>query len=113
VILGSVKDRTMDNLAYVGRLRDLVDRTPGAQLRTDYLDDEAFDRWIAAADRVVLPYRRSWSSGILARARRLGTPAIVSAVGGLPEQAGPDDEVFTTDEDLVDLMAGDREAAVR
>ena len=42
-------------------------------------DDEEFDRWIGAADAVVLPYRRAWSSGVLARAHALGTPAIVSA----------------------------------
>jgi glycosyltransferase involved in cell wall biosynthesis len=69
-----------------------------------YVSDEDFDAWIAAADRLVLPYRRSWSSGALARARALGTPAIVSAVGGLAEQAGPDDTVFTDDAELAALL---------
>ena len=56
--------------------------------------------WLAAADWLVLPYRRSWSSGVLARAQALGTPAIVAAVGGLPEQAGDGDMVFDDDEGL-------------
>jgi hypothetical protein len=53
---------------------------------------------------VVLPYRRSWSSGVLARAHRLGTPAIVSDVGGLGEQAGTDDVVVEGDEGLVNAF---------
>ena len=69
------------------------------------MSDPELDAWIAAADAVVLPYRRSWSSGMLARAHALGTPAIVSAVGGLPEQAGEDDVVFEDDEGLARAMA--------
>jgi glycosyltransferase involved in cell wall biosynthesis len=114
VVVGSVRDRTMENLAYVGKLRDLCERTQGVTFLDAYLDDADFDRWIAAADRVVLPYRRSWSSGVLARARTLGTPAIVSATGGLPEQAGPADRVFEADDELAALLldpAGDREVA--
>ena len=65
-----------------------------------FLSDDDFDRWVAAADWLVLPYRRSWSSGVLARAQALGTPAIVAAAGGLPEQAGDGDMVFDDDEGL-------------
>jgi glycosyltransferase involved in cell wall biosynthesis len=104
VVVGSVRDRTMENLAYAGRLRDLCERTPGVTFLDAFLDDVAFDRWIAAADRVVLPYRRSWSSGVLARAHAIGTPAIVADVGGLREQAGHDDVVFETDEELRRLL---------
>jgi hypothetical protein len=74
---------------------------------------------MAAADLVVLPYRRSWSSGALARAQRLGTPAAVAGVGGLAEQAGPNDVVFRTDQELVSLLArtgweaGTEEVALR
>jgi glycosyltransferase involved in cell wall biosynthesis len=112
VILGSVRERTPRNLAYARTLRDLCERTPGATLVEGYVSDEDFDAWIAAADRLVLPYRSSWSSGALARARALGTPAIVSAVGGLPEQAGPDDAVFTDDAELAELLRASAPAAV-
>jgi hypothetical protein len=74
------------------------------ELVEDYVSDEDFDAWIAAADRVVLPYVASWSSGVLARARVIGTPAIVSAAGGLPEQAGPHDAVFHDDDELTALL---------
>lgn len=105
VIVGDVKDPTPANLSYAARLRDLVERTPGAHMIDGYVTDEEFDAWIAAADAVVLPYRRSWSSGALARAQLVGTPAIVTDVGGLAEQAGPSDVVVRDDAAL--------EAAVR
>jgi glycosyltransferase involved in cell wall biosynthesis len=92
-IVGSVKDRTERNLAYVAELRIRASRTPGVQLVERYLSDEEFDLWIAAADVVVLPYLRSWSSGALARAQAIGTPVIVTAVGGLTEQASDRDVV--------------------
>jgi glycosyltransferase involved in cell wall biosynthesis len=100
VILGTVRDPTPTNIRYARSLRELCEGTPGVSLIEDYVSDEDFDAWIQAADLLVLPYRRSWSSGALARAQRLGTPAIVSDVGGLPEQAGPNDLVFGSDEEL-------------
>ncbi len=109
VIVGSVRDETPENRAHARSLRELCDRTPGAELHEDYVPAEDFDAWIAAADRLILPYRVSWSSGALARARTIGTPAIVSATGGLPEQAGPDDVVFRDDAELTELLrANDR-----
>jgi glycosyltransferase involved in cell wall biosynthesis len=104
VVLGSVRDATPSNEAYAASLRELCSRTPGATLVEDYVSDDDFDAWIVAADRLVLPYRVSWSSGALARAHRLGTPVLVADVGGLAEQAGPDDDVFRTDEQLVALV---------
>jgi glycosyltransferase involved in cell wall biosynthesis len=70
-----------------------------------FLPDEQFDLWIAAADRLVLPYRSSWSSGVLARAHELKTPAIVADVGGLREQAEGQDMVFEDDQGLRSAMA--------
>jgi glycosyltransferase involved in cell wall biosynthesis len=99
-VVGSVKDRTPANLDYAARLRELVARVPEAELVERFFSDEEFDAWVAAADAVVLPYRRSWSSGALARAQALKVPAVVTAVGGLAEQASPPDVVVRNDEDL-------------
>jgi glycosyltransferase involved in cell wall biosynthesis len=99
-IVGSVRDETAENLAYAGTLRTLTAATEGVTLVEAFQSDEEFDTWMTAADRVVLPYTRAWSSGALARARVLGTPAIVSAVGCLAEQAGPDDIVVRSAEEL-------------
>jgi glycosyltransferase involved in cell wall biosynthesis len=105
-VIGSVRDETPENLAYARTLRALCERTPGATFLERYLADEEFDLWVAAADAVVLPYRSAWSSGALARAQALGTPALVAAVGGLAEQATAADRVFSTDDDLSRLLAG-------
>jgi glycosyltransferase involved in cell wall biosynthesis len=99
-IIGSVRDRTPENEAYARTLAERATAVPGVRFVERFLSDEEFDLWLAAADWLVLPYRRSWSSGVLARAQALGTPAIVAAVGGLPEQAGPKDVVVRDDEEL-------------
>ena len=71
-----------------------------------FVPDADFDLWLTAADRVVLPYRRSWSSGVLARAQALRTPAVVAAQGGLAEQAGKDDVVVRDDDELFEALRG-------
>jgi glycosyltransferase involved in cell wall biosynthesis len=105
VILGSIKDPTPRNLAYVESLRVLVAGAPNVGIIERYVTDEEFDAWLAAADAVVLAYRRSWSSGALARAQRLGTPAVVTAVGGLGEQASDRDVVVRDDQELAAALA--------
>ncbi|MBA3552286.1 MAG: glycosyltransferase [Actinobacteria bacterium] len=109
-VVGSVRERTPENETYARELRERCARVRGVTFVEEYVEDEQFDRWVAAADRVVLPYRRSWSSGVLARAQALGTPAIVADVGGLAEQAGERDVVFNDDGGLAWAM---REAAGR
>lgn len=104
VIVGSVRDRTPENLAALRELRQLAEARPGVEFLDSYLSDEDFDAWVAAADVLVLPYRVSWSSGSLARAQALGTPAIVTDVGGLPEQAGPRDRVVHGVRELAEAM---------
>jgi glycosyltransferase involved in cell wall biosynthesis/uncharacterized membrane protein len=103
-IVGSVRGRSAENEGYASALRERGSGVQGVRLLERFVSDDEFDRWIAAADWVVLPYRRSWSSGVLARAHALGTPAIVSAVGGLAEQATDMDMVFDDDEGLTRAM---------
>jgi glycosyltransferase involved in cell wall biosynthesis len=105
-MVGSVRDDTPANHAYVEELRQLCAVTPGAILVERFVDDLEFDLWVAAADWVVIAYRRSWSSGVLARAHAMGTPAVATAEGGLAEQAGPGDMVVKND---VELAAALRE----
>jgi glycosyltransferase involved in cell wall biosynthesis len=113
-VVGSVKDRTPRNLAHLERLRELTARADRVELVERYLGEDELDAWVAAADAVVLPYRRSWSSGALARAQALGVPAIVTSVGGLAEQAGPDDVVVENDATLARAMAAvSRDRALR
>lgn len=85
--------------ALVARLRDEA-RTPGVVLHEEFVDDDAFDLWIRAADAVLTPYRTASSSGVVARARLLGTPVITSDVGGLAAQAGEHDTIVADDAEL-------------
>jgi glycosyltransferase involved in cell wall biosynthesis len=104
-IVGSVKDAIPTNVAHVRILREMAAATPGVELVERFVDDDEFDAWIAAADAVLLPYRRSWSSGVLARAHALGTPAVAMAVGGITEQASADDVVVADDAELEKTLA--------
>ena len=113
-IVGSVKDPGQKNLAHARLLREMATDVPGVQFVERFVDDEEFDMWIAAADAVILPYRQSWSSGVLARAQALGIPAVVTRVGGLAQQASSRDVVVADDEELTKAIArvvSDREVA--
>ena len=99
-IVGSVRQPTDENREYARSLAERCASVPGATLIDQFVSDEEFDLWLSAADWVVLPYRRSWSSGVLAKAQAVGAPAIVAAVGGLAEQAGGQDLVVHSDEEL-------------
>lgn len=103
-IVGSVRDPSPELERYARELEERCRRVPGVTLVERFLPDEEFDLWVSAADWVVLPYRRSWSSGVLARAHALGRPAIVAAVGGLVDQADGDDVVVRDDEELAKAM---------
>ncbi|MCU1462328.1 MAG: glycosyltransferase [Acidimicrobiales bacterium] len=105
-VVGSVRLEEPGFLAHLSDLERLADSTPGVRLHTGYISDEAFDRWIVAADLLVLPYRHIWSSGVLERAALYERPVIVTRVGGLEAQAAGHGgaTVVDTDADLADAM---------
>src|SRR5690606_20462877 len=61
-VVGSVRTDDPDIVRHARDLADLADGVDGATLHQGYVSDELFDRWIVAADVVVLPYRNIWSS---------------------------------------------------
>ena len=72
-----------------------------------YVPDEVVAAAFAHADVVVLPYRRSSSSGVLHVAMSCGLPVVVTSVGGLPEAAqGYRGAVFVPPGDPAALRAG-------
>jgi len=78
----------------------------------EYVPDEVVGAAFAHADVVVLPYRRSSSSGILHVAMSWGLPIVVTSVGGLPEAAsGYAGAVFVPPEDPGSLHDGLMKAA--
>lgn len=110
-VVGSVRVEDDAYLAYQGELARLACSTSGVTLHTRWLSDEEFDRWVVAADIVVLPYRQIWSSSVLERAALYGRPVIVTAVGGLQDQGRGKAVVVEDDVALVRAMwaAADRQ----
>jgi glycosyltransferase involved in cell wall biosynthesis len=106
-VVGSMWREDETSRAHVAELRRLADRVAGVELREGYLSDEEFDRWIQAADALVLPYTTGWSSNVMERGLLYGRPVIMSDVGGMSEQG--------TRRPGVTLVADDAElaAAVR
>lgn len=99
-IVGSMRVPDAENQKYLAELRGMMAGHSNIHLVESFVSNEDFDTWIAASDCVVLPYSEIWSSAVLGRARLLDRPAIVSAVGGLPDQVAQCDILFNTDEEL-------------
>lgn len=77
-----------------------------------YVPDSEVNEYFAAADAVVLPYRRSSASGPLHIAMSHGLPVVVTSVGGLVEAAGPySGTVFVRPGDPAGLAAAIGDAA--
>jgi glycosyltransferase involved in cell wall biosynthesis len=87
-IVGSVRVDDPSAVAHQRELEALEAQIPGVHLHQGFVSDEAFDRWIVAADTVVLPYRHIWSSSVAERARLYDRPVIATRVGGLADQIG-------------------------
>ncbi|HEY3877566.1 MAG TPA: glycosyltransferase [Trebonia sp.] len=94
---------------------ELIATSPHADRITfvnEYVPDEVVGAAFAHADVVVLPYRRSSSSGILHVAMSWGLPIVVTSVGGLPEAAsGYAGAVFVPPDDPALLKDGLMKAA--
>ncbi|MBN1093817.1 glycosyltransferase family 4 protein [Blastococcus sp. TML/M2B] len=98
-VVGSVRTDEPDMVRYASDLVELAEGVDGATVHLGYVSDELFDRWIVAADVVVLPYRAIWSSGVMERAALFDRPVIATRVGGLAEQAAARADVRLVDDD--------------
>jgi glycosyltransferase involved in cell wall biosynthesis len=98
-VIGSIWREDPASVSHVDELRRLADDTPAVELRETYLSDEDFDRWIVAADALVLPYRRGWSSNVMERGLLYDRPVIMTRVGGMAEQGTDRPNVVLVDDD--------------
>jgi glycosyltransferase involved in cell wall biosynthesis len=98
-VVGSLWREDEISQTHLEELRGLAHATPGVELHVGYLSDEEFDRWIVAADALILPYRSGWSSNVMERGLLYDRPVIMSNVGGMSEQG--------TDRPRVTLVEGD------
>lgn len=103
-IVGSVRVNHPDLVAHASALQRLAMTIPGVEVHQRYVSDEEFDRWILAADTVVLPYREIWSSSVLERAKMLERPIVAADVGGLGDQAPVGTLFFDDDESLAQCL---------
>jgi glycosyltransferase involved in cell wall biosynthesis len=106
-IVGSVRLDDPSAVDHQRELEALAAQVPGVHLHVGFVSDEAFDRWIVAADTVVLPYRHIWSSSVAERARLYDRPVIATRVGGLAAQIGehPANTVVDDNAGLAQAMA--------
>jgi glycosyltransferase involved in cell wall biosynthesis len=91
----TVVGETWENCTEPARLMAASPHRDRITFVNDYVPDEVVSAAFAHADVVVLPYRRSSSSGPLHVAMSWGLPVVVTRVGGLPEAAaGYDGAIF-------------------
>lgn len=103
-IVGSVRIPWPPANEYARELHRSAAEDPRCAFLESFVDDEAFDTWLLAADYVVVPYHEIWSSSVAARAALHGRAVIASAAGALPEQMPPGSRAFETDEELVAIL---------
>lgn len=60
--------------------------SPKVECREGFFEAGELAATVAAADVVLLPYRRASQSGAVVLAQEVGTPVVASAVGGISEQ---------------------------
>lgn len=99
-VVGSTLYDNEHERRHLADLRRLAADVPGVEIREQWLEDDAFDLWLLAADALLAPYRHAASSGVVARARLVGTKVVAAATGGLPEQLGSTDELVRDDAEL-------------
>lgn len=104
-IVGGPHPRAVDDdRNYIDELEGLAADDARIRLHVGHVDDCAFDRWIAAADAVLLPYRSVTSSGVMARCHVLGTPVIAAQVAGFGAECSPGDHLFADVEELALML---------
>lgn len=89
IIAGQAKDQE-----YAAMLAARAAATPGAEFRPGFIPDEALSAWLAAADVVVLPYRKLLTSGVLLWALSYGTPVVAPDVPPVRELVAEGREGF-------------------
>lgn len=103
-VVGSVREPTERDVAYAARLRELAAGDPRIDFREQFVSDEEYDTWNAAADVIVAPYLNAFSSSVVARAKLFGRRVITTDVGGLVEQVGVEDMLVRSSDELVTAM---------
>lgn len=92
-----------DDFERYGKQIDALGISDNCVLRIQYVPDSEVATYYAAADAVILPYRRIYQSGVLLMAMSYGKPVMVSDIEGMTE-------VITDDVNGYVFTAGDADA---
>ena len=79
----------LERVATYRRLAERLGVADAVRLLDGYVPNEEVPAVYSLADVVALPYRSATQSGVLPQARAAGKRVVATAVGGVPESAGP------------------------
>lgn len=94
-------------------LLDRCELSPAVDLRRGRVRDDDLQRYLKAADVVVLPYRRTLNSGALLLAIGFGAPVVVPRTGGMVEVADASFASFFDPASPGSLLPAIRDAVAR
>lgn len=84
-IVGDVFSGDPEGYRYYSRLLDQASRRSNVVCVTRYVPVDRVGLYLTAADVVVLPYTKTYQSGVLLSAYAAGRPVVVTETGGLAE----------------------------
>lgn len=93
------------------KVRDLAVADPRVRTVLGYVPDDDVQLYFRAADVVVLPFRRTQTSGSLMLAMSFGRAIVAPAIATLPEYIDADSAIFFDPDDPQALAAALRRAA--
>jgi glycosyltransferase involved in cell wall biosynthesis len=85
LVVGSIYDGDREGFKYYSRLIDKLRTRDDVICVPDYIRFEKIGEYFCAADVVVLPYTKTYTSGILLTAYAAGRPTVVTDTGALSE----------------------------
>jgi len=89
LVAGEIATSSHDEHAYYSRYLDRLRGLPGLTFRDGYVPMEEVSTIFAASDLVVLPYVKTYQSGVVPLAYAAGRPVVVTDTGALAESVDP------------------------
>ncbi len=101
-------DGAISKITFAGEVKNRLpvsDKAEQISWITRRLSPEEMGRLLAEHDILILPYREASQSGVLTLGISAAIPMVITRVGGLPEQLGPEEAIWVKT-DAEDLAAG-------
>jgi glycosyltransferase involved in cell wall biosynthesis len=85
VVVGDVFRTDPEGHAFYWRLIEEISKWKNVRCVPEYIPIDRIGPYLSSADVVVLPYTKTYQSGVLLSAYAAGRPVVVTETGGLPE----------------------------